>query len=191
MQLPDRDQLFEEYFAPWYSSLDRARRGHGGVREDIEKLDAGAPPPGPLTEKQRADAAQRISLMADAAGQDWKKLLRISGEPSMAWLVSFDAYFGSKEILDVVMNSSTEAFNNDYLVLCCELGSVIGTVMQALEPRLIWLYDSPYWESALYDAQTGSRLNVYFWAVKRMSAHGPDDSVADKVRRTCDLLQKR
>ena len=189
MQLPDRDQLFEEYFAPWYSSLDRARRGHGGVREDIEELGLEVPP-SPLTEKMRADAAQRIALMADAAGQDWKKLLKISGEPSMAWVTSFDAYFGSKEILDVVMNSSTEAFNNDYLVLCCELGSVIGTVMQGLEPRLTWLYDSPYWESALYDPQTGSRLNVFFWAVKRMSAHGPDDSIADKIRRSLELLRR-
>ena len=80
------------------------------------------------------------------------------------------------------------AFNNDYLVLCCELGSVIGTVMQGLEPRLTWLYDSPYWESALYDPQTGSRLNVFFWAVKRMSEHGPDDSIADKIRRSLELL---
>ena len=191
MQLPDRDQLFEEYFAPWYSSLDRARRMHGAVREDVESLGVGAPPESALTEKMRADAAQRISLMVDAAGQDWKKLLKISGEPSMAWLTSFDAYFGSKEILDVVMNSSTEAFNNDYLVLCCELGSVIGTVMQGLEPRLTWIYDSPYWESALYDAQTGLRLNVFFWAIKRMSAHGPDDGVADKVRRHCESIQKR
>ena len=193
MQLPDRDQLFEEYFAPWYSPVDRVRKMHGAIRPDMEELGAAgsldAAAPSPLTEKVRSEVAERINAMADAAGQDWQKLLKISGKPSMAWLTSFDAYFGPKEVLGVVMNSSTEAFSNDYLVLCCELGSVIGTVMRGLEPRLTWLYDSPYWESALYDAKTGSRLNVFHWAIKRLSEHGAEDGVADKVRRYCEMLR--
>ena len=61
-------------------------------------------------------------------------------------------------------------------------------MLQALEPRLSWLYDWPYWESALYDQETRSRINVFHWAVKKMSEYGVEDGLTDKLN-ACRTLQ--
>jgi len=193
MELPTCDPLFREYFAPWYNKEEQERRGDRETRPDIEELGitlAEARELSPVTATVSLGVAQRITAMSDAAGKDWKKLLKVTGEPSMEWLAAFDAHFGKQEILDLIIASSPEEFGNDYLVLCCEAGAVLGSILREAEPRLEWVYDSPYWESALYDEQTGTRLNVFHWVIRRMSDPGLDDGLADRVRRYVGLIRQ-
>ncbi len=193
MELPTCDPLFREYFAAWYNKEEQERRGDRETRPDIEQLGitlAEARELSPVTAEVSLGIAQRIAAMADAAGKDWKKLLKVTGEPSMDWLSAFDAHFGKQEILDLIIASSPEEFGNDYLVLCCEAGAVLGAVLQEAEPRLQWIYDSPYWESGLYDEQTGVRLNVFHWVIRRMSEPGLEDGLADRVLRYCSVIRQ-
>jgi hypothetical protein len=193
MELPTCDPLFREYFAPWYNKEEQERRGDRETRPDIETLGitlAEARERSPLTAEASVGIAQRMDAMVDAAGKDWEKLLKVRGKPSMEWLSAFDTHFGKQEILDLIIASSPEEFGNDYLVLCCEAGAMLGSILQEAEPRLEWVYDSPYWESGLYDEQTGIRLNVFHWVIRRMSDPGLDDGLADRTLRYCSLIQK-
>lgn len=194
MELPACDPLFREYFAPWYSKDELDRRMGEETRPDLEQLGVSqtdALKLSPVTEEVALGVARRIAAMIDAARKDLKALLKMTGEPSMEWLSAFDAHFGKQEILDLIIASSPEEFGNDYLVLCCEAGALLGAVLQELEPRLQWIYDSPYWESALYDGQTSLRLNVFHWVIRRMSDPGLNDGLADRVRRYVALIQQK
>jgi hypothetical protein len=193
MELPTCDPLFREYFAPWYNKEEQERRADRETRPDIEQLGvtlAEARELSPVTAEVSLGIAKRLGAMLDAAGKDWKKLLKVTGEPSIEWLSAFDAHFGKQEILDLIIASSPEEFGNDYLVLCCEAGAVLGAVLQETEPRLQWIYDSPYWESGLYDEQTGVRLNVFHWVIRRMSEPGLDDGLADRTLRYCSVIRQ-
>ncbi|MEO6910409.1 MAG: hypothetical protein ABI158_05745 [Edaphobacter sp.] len=193
MELPTCNPLFREYFAGWYSKEETERRADRETRPDIETLGLTleqVKEQSPVTADVGLGVAQRIAAMLDAARKDWKGLLKVTGEPSMEWLSAFDAHFDKQEILDLIIASSPEEFGNDYLVLCCEAGAVLGAVLQEAEPRLQWVYDSPYWESALYDEQTGTQLNVFHWVIRRMSDPGLDDGLADRVRRYVGLIRQ-
>jgi len=194
MDLPHCDALFLRYFDPWYDERDRKRRGYEATRPDVEQLnvavDLSASDVSPLSAKSQQDAAQRIQDMFEAASEDWTGLLGVKGAPSIAWIAEFDRHYTRPRIQQIVKRSNPEQYDNDYFVLCCELGAVLGTVLQAIEPRLSWLYDWPYWESALYDRQTRSRINVFHWAVKKMSEYGVDDGLTEKLEACRKLLRE-
>src|SRR5215472_2310214 len=185
MDLPDCDELFLRYFGPWLNEQDRKRRVYCATRPDVEHLscqgELEASDLSPLTPESQTVAAQQIQEMFAAAAEDWKRLLSVEGTPSLDWLREFDRYFQRRQIQETINRSDPHQYDNDYLVLCCELGSVLGVVLQALEPRLSWLYDWPYWESALFDRHTRSRVNVFHWAVKKMSEYGVEDGLIDKL----------
>jgi hypothetical protein len=136
-------------------------------------------------------SAQQVQQMFEAAAKDWKGLLGVEGTPSVGWLREFDRHFQRRQIQETIRRSDPQEYDNDYLVLCCELGSVLGTVLLAREPRLSWLYDWPYWESPLYDRETRSRINVFHWAVKKMSEYGVEDGLVDKLDASRGFLQGR
>jgi hypothetical protein len=194
MDLPHCDTLFLGYFDPWYDERDRKRRGYEATRPDVEQLnvavDLSASDVSPLSAESQQDAAQRIQDMFEAASEDWTGLLGVKGAPSIAWIAEFDRHYTRPRIQQIVKRSNPKQYDNDYFVLCCELGAVLGTVLQAIEPRLSWLYDWPYWESALYDRQTRSRINVFNWAVKKMSEYGVDDGLTEKLEACRKLLRE-
>jgi hypothetical protein len=64
-------------------------------------------------------------------------------------------------------------------------------VLQNLEPRLSWIYDWPYWESALYHQETRSRINVFQRAVKKMSEYGVEDGLIEKLEACRTFLRSR
>jgi hypothetical protein len=68
---------------------------------------------------------------------------------------------------------------------------VLGEVLRQELSELVWLYDMPYWESALFYGATGSRVNVFQWAVKKMSEYGVDDGFGAKVGACVNLLRSR
>jgi hypothetical protein len=185
MALLDCDELFLRYFDPWYSDQDRSRRVYRATRPDIERLnvppDLAASDISVLTQESQDETAARVRDMLEAATADWPVLFKVKGLPSSDWIAEFDRHFQRRRIQKIIKRSAPEQYDNDYLVLCCELGAVLGDVLVSLEPRLMWLYDWPYWDSALYDQSTRSRLNVFHWAIKKMSEYGVDDGLTAKI----------
>ena len=129
--------------------------------------------------------------MIEAATVDWRDLLDVKGQLSISWISGFDHHFNRRRIQEIIRRSDPAQYDNDYLVLCCELGAVLGTVLNDLEPQLSWLYDWPYWESALYCQQTRSRLNVFHWAVKRLSEYGVEDDLTAKIAACRSILREQ
>ena len=194
MVLPGCDELFLRYLGPWYSEADWARRVYQATRPDIEQLgvdsELTASDISRLTEESQADVAERVCGMCEAATWDWAKLLKVRGTPSSQWIAEFDRHFQRRQIQEIIDRSDPQEIDNDYVVLCCELGTVLGTVLSSLEPRLAWLYDWPYWESGLYDQNTRSRINVFHCAVRRLSKDGAHASLAVKMDECRKLLHK-
>jgi hypothetical protein len=103
----------------------------------------------------------------------------------------FDRYYDLEHVENVVRLSDPDDFSNDYLVLICEFGAVLGHVMMELLPGLDWMPSWPYWESAVFDSQTGTLVPVFHWAIKKFSIYGIDDGFAEKVRACVQILRDR
>jgi len=119
--------------------------------------------------------------MLSAAREDWPEYLSVSGEIGLSWVDAFDRYWNRKRIKDTIRGSDPKDFGNDYVVIVCEFGAVLGHVMRGLQPRLVWYLERPYWESALVDPNRGFVIPVFHWAVKKMSGYGVDDGFAAKI----------
>lgn len=194
MALPDCDELFLRYFEPWLSVEDRKRRGYRATKPDVEELNVPAELTAsdlsPLTDEGQIEMAARIREMVEAASGDWITLLSVEGVPSPAWISEFDNQFQRRQIQQIIDRSDPRQYDNEYLVLCCELGAVLGIVFASLEPRLVWLYEWPYWDSALYDQATRSRINIFHWALKKMSEYGVEDGLLPKLEACRRILHE-
>ena len=145
----------------------------------------------PLSEKSQQEVIHRIETMLQAARTDWPAYLQVSGDVDLAWIDACDKYHDPGHIEEVIERSDPTDFSNDYLVLCCEFEAVLGHVMRSLQPRLVWLAEWPYWESALLDPQTGNLMPVFHWAMKKISDYGWDDGFAEKVEACLELLDNK
>jgi hypothetical protein len=191
--LPDADDVFRTFFAPWYAPKDLARRGFAATRPDVQgwapagvaTLDASPP----TIEGQQAAEAQ-VRRMLEAAAEDWTRSVHVSGSPSTAWIDAFDRYYDRRRVAALIASSNPNDFGNELVVLCCEFGAVLGHVLREEAPELEWLYDWPYWESALYDPRHGMRINVFHWAIKKFSDYGVDDGFCAKLLHCRDLMQR-
>jgi len=194
IDLPHCDELFLRYFDRWYDEEDRTRRGFQATRPDLVTLDEliGKEPRdfATLTEEGCDQVLARIVRMTDAARSDWSHLLPDSGEMDQRWLSAIDAYYDRERIHHLIEESDPSDYSNDYLVTCCEFGAVLGHVLQAALPRLEWDFGWPYWESALFDPETGSVIPVFHWAVKKMSDYGVDDGYAEKIEVCVRVLDR-
>ena len=189
--LPSADDVFLRYFAHWYEPGDLARRGHEATRPDLEEgYDAAARAAAisGLTSDDREDAAEQIADMLDAAKGDWPDLVGASGPVSRAWIAAFDEYYDRERVAEVLEASDPMDYSNELIVLCCELGAVLGTVLKAEAPTLEWIHDAPYWESALLDPAHGYRINVFHWAVRKFSADGVADAYSAKIAECTRLV---
>ncbi len=54
---------------------------------------------------------------------------------------------------------------------------------------LMWLYDWPYWESSIYDPQTGQLFPVFHWAIKKFSCYGINDGFKDKLLMCSQMIE--
>jgi hypothetical protein len=192
MRLPHCDKLFESFFSPWYDDESRKCRIYKATRPDLERL---FEPGTPVNEVQALDAKARTAVrqmirqMVEAARGDWPPYLGVSPPVSLDWVAAFDAFYTRKKIKEVIERSDPSQFDNEYVIVTCEFGAVLGEVLRKQSPDVEWLYDWPYWESALYHGDTGTRVNVFHWAVKKMSAYGVDDGFADKLQACVGWLQ--
>lgn len=144
-----------------------------------------------LSDEGQQKVLQQIETMLDAARGDWESYLKVSGEIDLNWIDAFDKHYDDGRIAEVIERSNPEDFSNDYIVLCCELGSAIGHVMYRLRPSLVWYLDWPYWESALFDPKSGNLIPVFHWSIKKMSSYGWDDGVTAKIEACLQLLDKK
>jgi len=125
-----------------------------------------------------------------AATDDWPNVVRVSGSPSMEWIDAFDRHYDRKRVAAVIAASNPADFDNELVILSCEFGAMLGKVLSDEAAELEWLYDWPYWESALYDPKHGMRINVFHWAIKKFSDYGVDDGFRAKVLQCRDLVRK-
>jgi hypothetical protein len=193
-RLPWCDELFVKFFGPWHDDESRQRRGYKGTRPDLEQI---AEPDAPLdnvqilTAEGQSIAKNMIAKMFLAAKNDLPSYLAVREPVSLVWVDAFDKFYDRSKIQTLIDRSDPSKIGNDYLVVTCEFGVVLGEVLRQELPELLWLHDMPYWESALYFSGTGSRVNVFHWAVKKMSEYGVDDGFAAKVRACVNLLKGR
>jgi hypothetical protein len=191
-ELPGCDELFERFFLRWYSGADRERRGYHATRPDAE----GWGRPGSSVEEvcQLAGAGQdrvakQISTMLDAAAKDWSAQLNIEGDINLGWIDAFDSHFTARRIANMIDRSDPSDFSNELLVTCCEFGAALGHVLLTIAPGTAWLYDWPYWESAVYDPPSGYRVNVFHWAIDKFSDYGVDDGFRPKLLACAELIR--
>jgi hypothetical protein len=193
-RLPHCDELFVKFFTPWLGNESRQRRGYKATRPDLEQI---AEPDAPLDDVQVLTAEGQtitkklIADMLQAATSDWSSYLPVTEPVSLDWAVAFDRFYDRSKIQNLIDRSDPSKIGNDYLVVTCEFGVVLGEVLRQELSELVWLYDKPYWESALFCTATGSRVNVFHWAVKKMSEYGVDDGFGAKVRACVNLLRGR
>ena len=49
--------------------------------------------------------------------------------------------------------------------------------------------DYPYWESALYDQRSGTRINVFHLAIKKFSEYGVDAGFQAKAKMCIEMVR--
>jgi hypothetical protein len=194
MKLPHCDKLFEQFFGPWHDEESFKRRGYKATRPDLETLFKRGTPSERvqvLDSEGQGTVHRMVATMVEAATSDWPAYLGVSGSVSLDWIAAFDSYYTRKKIKEVLDRSDPSQFDNEYLVAICEFGAVLGEVLLKESSDLDWLYDWPYWESALYHGRSGTRVNVFHWAVKKMSEYGVDDGLAEKIQACVGFLNKK
>jgi hypothetical protein len=188
------DKLFLRYFDPWYTVEARQRRGFKATRPDMivvkPLIGVDAVLASPLTENGQGQIIKQIEVMVETARGDWPGYLPVIGEIDIHWVEAFDAHYNRKRVEEVVARSNAKDFGCDYIVLCCEFGAILGYVMRALQPRLVWYLDWPYWESMLLDPKIGCVIPVFHWAIKKMSDYGVEDGFATKIKHCLKSLDE-
>jgi hypothetical protein len=192
-RLPDADAMFLQFFDRWYSPSARKGRIYSGTRPDMEAfpelIGRSAIDICTLaTEPAQIEQAQ-VDRMVDAASGDWPKFLKVVKPIDIGWVLAFDAYFDEKRVEELIDSALPEQFGNNYLVFACEFGAVLGYLLKQSLPRLEWVAADPYWESALFDPQTGNLIPVFHWAIKKLSSYGIDDGFAAKLHACLKVLE--
>jgi hypothetical protein len=193
-KLPHCDELFLKYFDPWYDSDDRERRGWKATRPDMEHrwrdgtpLDAVQP----LSQEGRVAVAKQLGVMHDAAANDWPTYLDVTGPISLEWIGAFDRYYDRPAIQRLIDRSDPTDQSNDYVIIAIEFGAVMGKLLLDRLPGSGWLCEWPYWESAVYVPARGTRINVFTWAVKKLSEYGWDDGFVAKINAVPAVLETK
>lgn len=187
--IPHCDELFLRYLDPWYDDSDRARRGFAATRPDMLTLDTISE--SPLNQETQEEVAHRIQTMFNAAQSDWSSQFSLTGDPDLHWIETIEKHYDRAQIKDLIGRSDPEDFSNDYLIVCCEFGALLGHVLKKLKPRLQWHYEWPYWESDLRDPKTNNIIPPFHWAVKKMSEYGVDDLFWEKVPACVSMLDRK
>jgi hypothetical protein len=192
--LPEPDELFGKYFDQWYDDVWRRWKGFKGTRPDIQNFQSyrgkQASEVSPLGEDGQAEAARMVSAMFNSAVLDWPSFLKLSEPVGLNWVDEWDRFHNRIEIQSILDNANPTDFSNGYVISCCQFGAVLGEVLREQNGQLEWLYAWPYWESSLLHGESGLVINVFHWAIKKMSEYGVDDGYAAKVKACCDLLRK-
>jgi hypothetical protein len=134
--------------------------------------------------------ASELSSLTPESGRKVIEFLRglasaASGAPGkvdLAWIQGFDAFYDREKIAKMLEAANPSDRTNPYAMTCQGFAAALGEVLIASMPGCEWLPDAPMWESAIYDPRGGCRINVFDWAVKKLSEYGVDDGYAMKVK---------
>jgi len=185
-ELPPCDDLFMKFFDRWYDGDDRKRKGFQATCPDsysgVYKKGTPASQLTPLVGDTLKGVEAQVGRMVEAARSDWASGVTSRNPVSIEGIGDFDRHYDAARIRQVIDRSKPEEYDNDYVVLCIELGAVIGQVLRELRPGLEWVWEWPYWESYLWDAETSEQIKVFHWAIKKMSGYGVDDGLVAKLR---------
>lgn len=184
--LPDCDELFQRYFAPWYTEDDLASRGFDATRPDMLQFSDHVGKPASALSPLREDAQERFIhhlavTMTDAAIGDFANLLDLSPPIDFDWIQAIDEYYNITRIAELIAESDPTEDGNPYFITCIELGTLIAKTMKVLVPDLEWMADSPYWESSLLHPASGHVIPPTHWAIKKLSSYGWDDGLVPKI----------
>ncbi|MEW4452052.1 hypothetical protein AB1L30_05140 [Bremerella sp. JC817] len=193
--LPDCDDLFQRFFAPWYSEVDLASRGFEATRPDLlcygDHIGRPAAELSRLHPDAQAGVIQHLSVaMTDAAIGDFGKLVGLEPPLSGRWIQAIDQYYDEQHIAELIAESDPTDDANSYLITCIELGTLIAKMLQAMVPDLEWWAESPYWESSLWHPATGHMIPPTHWAIKKFSGYGWDDGLAPKIFAAVQALRE-
>jgi len=193
VRLPDAETLFLRFVDRWYSPSAKEGRVRSWTRPDMvafpEYIGRSTDEICTLaTEPAQIELAQ-VNRMLEAARGDWPKYLKVDEPVDIGWVEAFDAYYDEKRVIDLVDSSLPNQNGNNYIVIACEFGAVLGHVLKQSLSRLEWVAGDPYWESALFDPQTGNLIAVFHWAIKKLSSDGIDDGFAAKLRACLGALE--
>lgn len=188
------DVLYRRFFVRWYR-LPAGEKPPRMLRGDLEIYEGAegtsADHQCRLPEAMKEKLAANVKSIVAAASADWSTYLGVAEPVSFDGLRAFDEHWSRKAIASLIRRSDPSDFANDYLVVTCELGAVLGEVMKALRPELGWIYRSPYWESCLWHSQTASLIPVFHWAINRMSAYGAQDRLCPKLLKGLEQLPSK
>jgi hypothetical protein len=191
--IPSVNDLFVKFFDRWYDDNSRKWKKFPGIRPDIMHADhfvnRAASDLSPLNPETQAKVSNMVTQMYEAAQNDWPRFVALKPPVSIEWVDTYDRICTRKQIAKLLEISSPEDFSNPYLIHCCELGAVMGYVLQQQLPSLQWLYAWPYWESSLFHPPTGNVIWVFHWAIKKMSEYGVDDGFAAKINACVNKLR--
>lgn len=190
IEIPDAETLYHHFFACWFPPEDPSTPM---LRSDVEQIELqkGQHPRilSPLTEEGRELMTGQLHRTRDAALQDLPGLFGVDGTPSLDWLDALETTFTPEKIQVILQGSNPEKPDNPYLVLCCESGALIATILQEAWKPLQWLPEFPYFESSLFDLNTRLRIPVFHWAIKAISGD-ERKPLRDKVAATLEFLEK-
>jgi len=192
--LPDCDQVFMTYFDRWYKPEDRERKGFPATRPDAMRADnlRGISPreASPLTEDGQTKTKGLVEGILDAARTDWPTFLAVSEPVDIEWIDTFDKFYDKRRVKALIRSSKPASLSNDLVVHCCEFGVVLGHMLLSTQPNLHWVYNWPYWESSVFDPQTGLLFAVFHWAIKKFSSYGIDDGFKAKLLFCSEMIER-
>lgn len=175
-----------KYFDRWYDEGDRKRKIHKATCPDVASGMAQVGTPAsqltPLRGETLKKVASQIERMVESAKADWPEDFGAKDPISLKGIDAFDRRNDAKRIQEVIDRSDPKDFSNEYLVVCCQLGAVLGAVLRQIRPDFEWVWEWPYWESYLYDSKTTDQFKVFHWAIKKMSEYGVDDGLKGKIQ---------
>lgn len=192
-KLPHCDALFLRYFDRWYSPSAKECKVFPATRPDMvafpELIGGSAADLCALPSNEAHRHMEQVGVMLDAAREDWPQYLSVQQPIDVRWVEAFDAFYNTKQVKALIKRSRPADFGNDYLIVACEFGAVLGHVLRSRLPRLEWVAGEPYWECSLFDPKSGNVIAVFHWAIKKLSGYGIDDGFVAKIRACVRVLE--
>ncbi|PVY36036.1 hypothetical protein [Pontibacter virosus] len=188
-KLPSCDKLFKEFLSPWYPEEERNEMtrpdmyviaGYEGKPLDMDEIQY-------LQEDLLQEAKEYITAITDAALQDFRNIVNANCL-NLEVLDRVDRFYDRASVAQMIKQSNTEDFSNQYLVSVCELGATLGYLFKQSQ-EFDWLYSYPYFHSIIVHKETGFGITVFDWAVKKFSEYGIEDGLAAKFQAALDGIE--
>lgn len=198
--LPEAEWLFERFVAPHYPADGPPGQLRADAEQGLFEPGASAAEACGLEPEVRTVVEEEFAEMRDAALGDLSEFLQSQGRdveervaPSLEDIDAVDRFWTATELLALVGRAGGRGGDAaEYFLNAVELGIVLGEALCGLVPACRWLHDWPYWESAILHPPSGDVVNVFHWAVNRLSASGAGegDTLVLKLNACAEQLKR-